>query len=200
MRLLPLDSTQAGGVAIVGLTAHETLTDILTVQQGEIVLITAAAGGVGHLAVQIASRLGARVGTASRRNFDFVRGLGAVLVIDYTTEDVVAAVRKKYPQGVDKALNGVEGETANEVVKALRDGGQVVDLTGSVSVERAGVEIIKDYVVRGNAARLAALARMIDKQHLAVAIQDVFEFDAAPDALKLVLEGHVRGKIVLRIA
>ncbi len=79
-----LDLTRAGGVPIVGLTAHETLTDILEVHRGDVVLITAAAGGVGHLAVQIASRLGGRVvGTASRRNEAFVRGLGAEAVIDY---------------------------------------------------------------------------------------------------------------------
>ena len=72
-----LDLTRAGGVPIVGLTAHETLTDILEVHRGDVVLITAAAGGVGHLAVQIASSLGGRVvGTASRRNAEFVRGLG----------------------------------------------------------------------------------------------------------------------------
>ena len=78
-----LDLTRAGGVPIVGLTAHETLTDLLAVQRGDVVLITAAAGGVGHLAVQIASRLGAQVvATAGRKNHDFVRALGAEAVID----------------------------------------------------------------------------------------------------------------------
>ena len=94
-----LDLTRAGGVPIVGLTAHETLTDILEVHQGDVVLITAAAGGVGHLAVQIASRLGGRVvGTAGRRNAAFVRGLGAEAVIDYRSEDLLEAIRSRYPQ------------------------------------------------------------------------------------------------------
>jgi NADPH:quinone reductase-like Zn-dependent oxidoreductase len=134
-----LDLTRAGAVPIAGLTAHETITDILKVREGEVVLITAAAGGVGHLAVQIARQLGARVvATAGESNHAFLRGLGAETVIDYVAEDVVKAVRARYPGGVDKALNGVDGERANEAVRALRDGGRMVDLTGSASPERPG--------------------------------------------------------------
>jgi NADPH:quinone reductase-like Zn-dependent oxidoreductase len=196
-----LDLTRAGGVPIVGLTAHETLTSILEVQEGDVVLITAAAGGVGHLAVQIASRLGARVvATASRRNHDFVRGLGAETVIDYTAEDVLAAIRSRYPDGVDKALNGVDGETADLVVRALRDGGRMVDLTGSVSVERPGVRVDAKYIVRADARRLALLARMIDEGRLKLEVQDVIPFERAPQALEVVEAKHVRGKVVLKIA
>ena len=176
-----LDLTRAGGVPIVGLTAHETLTDILEVHRGDVVLITAAAGGVGHLAVQIASRLGGRViATASRRNAAFVRGLGAEAVIDYQSEDLREAIRSRYPQGVDKAVNGVEGETANQVVQALRDGGQMVDLTGSATAERPDVRVIKDYVVRADGNRLASIARMIDGGHLRLEVQQVFPFETRP--------------------
>ena len=88
------------------------------------VLITAAAGGVGHLAVQIAAGRGGRVvATASRRNRDFVRALGAETVIDYTAEDIAAAIRDRYPHGVDKALNGVAGEMADQVVRTLARAG-----------------------------------------------------------------------------
>jgi NADPH:quinone reductase-like Zn-dependent oxidoreductase len=195
-----LDLTRAGGVPIAGLTAHETLTSILEVERGEIVLITAAAGGVGHLAVQIAARLGARVAaTASRRNHDFVRALGAETVIDYTAEDVVAAIYDRYPNGVDKALNGAEGEAADQAVRALRDGGWMVDLAGSVSVARAGVRVVTDYVVRADADRLARLARMIDERQLTIEIQDLFPFELAPRALEVIQAKHVRGKIVLKI-
>ena len=196
-----LDLTRAGGVPIVGLTAHETLTDLLAVQRGDVVLITAAAGGVGHLAVQIASRLGAHVvATAGRRNHDFVRALGAEAVIDYTAEDVVAAIRARYPDGVDKALNGVPGEEANRVVGTLRKGGRMVDLTGSVSVVSRDVRVDREYVVRADGDRLSRVARMIDDGWLKVEIQEFFPFERAPDALKMVQAKHVRGKIVLRIA
>lgn len=195
-----LELTRAGAVPIAGLTAHETLTETLEVKQGELVLITAAAGGVGHLAVQIAAGLGAHViATAGRRNHEFVRALGAQTVIDYKAEDVVAAVRNRFPKGVDKALNGVTGEAANQVVWTLREGGRMVDLPGTVSVARPGVQIDTDYVVGADAGRLGRLARMIDDGHLKVEIQDVVPFDKAPDALEMVLAKHVRGKIVIKI-
>jgi NADPH:quinone reductase-like Zn-dependent oxidoreductase len=196
-----IDLKRVGGVPIVGLTAHETVKDILAVDRGDVVLITAAAGGVGHVAVQIAARLGARVvGTASRRNHDFVRSLGAETVIDYSTEDVVEAVRARYPVGVDKALNGVSGEAADQAASTLRQGGRMVDLTGSVSVVPPGVSVDREYVVRADGNRLARLARMIDDGLLKMEIQDVIPFEHAPDALEVVKGKHVRGKIVLEIA
>lgn len=195
-----LDLIRAGGVPIVGLTAHETLTDILEVHRGDVVLITAAAGGVGHLAVQIATRLGGRViATASRRNEAFVRGLGAEAVIDYQSEDLLEAIRSRHPRGVDKAVNGVEGETANRVVQVLRDGGQMVDLTGSATAERPDVRVIKDYVVRADGNRLASIARMIDGGHLKVEIQQAVPFEGAPAAIERIRDKHVRGKLVLQI-
>ncbi|WP_165235431.1 NADP-dependent oxidoreductase [Aquisphaera insulae] len=196
-----LDLTRAGGVPIVGLTAHETLTDLLAVQRGDVVLITAAAGGVGHLAVQIASRLGAHVvATAGRRNLDFVRALGAETVIDYTAEDVVTAIRAHYPDGIDKALNGVAGEEANRVARTLRKGGRMVDLTGSVSEVPRDVRVDREYVVRADGNRLSRVARMIDDGWLKAEIQESLPFERAPDALEVVQAKHVRGMIVLRIA
>jgi NADPH2:quinone reductase len=195
-----LDLTRAGAVPIVGLTAHETVLDILKVQKDEVVLITAAAGGVGHLAVQIAASVGAHVvATASRRNHDFVSALGAEMVIDYTSQDVVKTILARYPGGVDKALNGVSAEAANQIVWALRDGGLVVDLPGSISAVRSGVRIVSDYVVQGNGARLGLLSRMIDGGHLRVEIHKVFPFERAPEALDMVLGKHVRGKVALEI-
>jgi NADPH:quinone reductase-like Zn-dependent oxidoreductase len=195
-----LNLTQAGSVPIVGLTAHETLIDILDVQRGEVVLITAAAGGVGHLAVQIAKHLGSHVvATASTRSRDFVRSLGAETVIDYNAEDLVMAIRSRYPDGVDKALNGVAGETADQVVLTLREGGRMVDLTQSVTAKRPDVVIDAEYVVQADAKRLARLARMIDDGVLTVHIQDTLPFDQAAKALELVLSKHVHGKIALKI-
>lgn len=196
-----LNLPQAGAIPIVGLTAHETLIDILDVQRGDVVLITAGAGGVGHLAVQIAKHLGAHViATASTRSRDFVRSLGAETVIDYNAQDLVTAIRSRYPDGVDKALNGVAGEMADQVVLSLREGGRMVDLTQSVTVKRPGVLIDAEYVVEADAERLARLARMIDDGDLTVHIQDTLPFDQAPKALELVLSKHVHGKIALRIA
>jgi NADPH:quinone reductase-like Zn-dependent oxidoreductase len=192
---------EAGGLPVVGLTAHESLIDLLKVDDGDIVLITAAAGGVGHLAVQMASLFGARVAAiASRRNHDFLANLGAETLIDYTeVEDVTKAILARYPGGVDKVLNGVSGEEANEYVWAIKDGGKMVDLPGAVTVDRPRVKIISDYVVRGNGARLAQLARLFDDSALQLAIHDMVPFTDAQDALDMVLTHQVRGKVVLKI-
>jgi NADPH:quinone reductase-like Zn-dependent oxidoreductase len=197
-----LPPIEAGGVPIAALTAHETLNDVLRVTPDDVVLINAAAGGVGHIAVQLASRLGVHVvAVASRRNHDFVAGLGAAAVIDYdAVDDVAKAIRDRYPGGVDKALNCVSGKAANDYVAALKDGGKMVDLPGAVSVQRAGVEIISDYVVRGNGARLADLTRRFDSGALRLVIHEVVPFDEAQRALDLVLARHGRGKVVLKIA
>jgi NADPH:quinone reductase-like Zn-dependent oxidoreductase len=196
---LPL--VEVGGLPIVGLTAHETILDVLAVTEDDVVLITAAAGGVGHLAVQLAALRGAEVvATASRRNHEFVASLGARTVIDYDAlDDVAKAIRVSYPDGVDKILNGVTGDAANQYVWALKDGGTMVDLPGAVSVTRPGVEIISDYVVRGDGERLAQLTRLVDDGNLELAIHAIEPFAKAPDALRMVLAKHIRGKVVLKI-
>jgi NADPH:quinone reductase-like Zn-dependent oxidoreductase len=196
-----LPPVEAGGLPIVGLTAHECVIDLLKVEDGDIVLVSAGAGGVGHLAVQIASLLGARVvATASGRHHDFLANLGAETVIDYAgVDDMARAILARYPGGVDKCLNGVSGAPANDYVWALKEGGKLVDLPGSITVDRPGVEIISDYVVRGNGARLAELAKLFDDGGLQLAIHDTVAFTDAPDALDMVLTKHVRGKVVLEI-
>ena len=190
-----LTPVEAGGVPIVGLTAHETLIDVLRVTGDDVVLINAAAGGVGHIAVQLASGLGAEVvATASRRNHDFVASLGAATVIDYdATGDVAKAIRDQYSDGVDKALNCVSGKAANDYVAALKDGGRMVDLPGAVSVQQSGVEIISDYVVRGDGGRLAAVTRLFDDGALRLTVHETVPFDEAQRALDLALTRHVRG-------
>jgi NADPH:quinone reductase-like Zn-dependent oxidoreductase len=195
-----LDLVHAGAVPIAGLTADQSVTDLLKVQPKDVVLITAAAGGVGHLAVQLAARAGARVvATASRHNHEFLRDLGAELVIDYQTEDVVDAVRVRFA-GVDKVLNGVSGDLANRLVGLVRGGGRMVDLTGSTSIERSDIFLNSEYVVRADSFRLARLSERFDDEHLKLEIQQIFPFEHADEALRVVEGKHVRGKLALEIA
>lgn len=152
-----LTPVEAGGVPIVGLTAHETLIDVLGVTGDDVVLINAAAG------------------------------------------DVAKAIRDQYPGGVDKALNCVSGKAANDYVAALKDGGKMVDLPGAVSVQRLGVEIISDYIVRGDGGRLGAVTRLFDDGALRLAVHETVPFDEAQRALDMALTRHVRGKVILKI-
>jgi NADPH:quinone reductase-like Zn-dependent oxidoreductase len=194
---LPLPN--AGAVPIVGLTAHETIFDLLAPKRGEVVLITAAAGGVGHLAVQMAKHLHAHViAVCGTDHVEFVRSLGADEVVDYRTVDPVKAILQTHPHGVAKALNGVPGESANTYVKAMAAGGLLIDLPGEITASRPGVKVKGDYVVQGDGGRLAKLARQID-DFLRVTISATFPFERAPDALATVLGKHVMGKVALHI-
>jgi NADPH2:quinone reductase len=195
-----LDLAHAGAVPIVGLTAHETIVDILKVERHDVVLVTAAAGGVGHLAVQLAARRGARViATARQHNHDFLRSLGAEIVIDYTREDVVRAVRSQFPLGVDKALNGVDGEAANDVVKAVRDRGHVVDLSRSATARVPDGRVETDYVVRPDRLRLAALADLFERGELKLEVAHKVPFARAREGLGEVLGKQVRGVVALEM-
>lgn len=190
---------QAGAVPIVGLTAHEAIHDMLDVKRNDVVLITAAAGGVGHLAVQMAAHLGAHVvAVAGTDTVDFVRGLGADWVIDHSREDVGRAILSRYPLGIPKALNGVPGDAANAYVEVMATGGHLVDLPGEITAAKPGVRVESGYVVQADGPRLARLATMID-DFLRVEFSGSFDFEHAPQALTRVLAKHVRGKLELRI-
>ena len=119
-------------------------------------------------------------------------------MIDYRSDD---SSRRSAPlsPGVDKALNGVAGETANQAVQAVRPGGQMVDLTGSATAARPGVRVIRDYVVRADGTRLASIARMIEAGHQGGGPTGLPLRNAAR-RLELVQSKHVRGKIVLGVA
>lgn len=189
-----LDWAQAGGLPLAGLTAYQALVKALGVQSGETVLVHAAAGGVGVLAVQIARALGARViGTASERNHAFLRSLGAEAV-SYG-DGLADRVRALARDGVDAALDLVGGD-AVEVSAGL-----VKDPARSASVADYGV-VAKGgrYVwARPDAADLAELARLADAGELTVPIASTFPLAQAASAQALNAEGRTRGKIVLLV-
>ncbi|MGW5641026.1 NADP-dependent oxidoreductase, partial [Streptomyces sp. NPDC003832] len=114
-----LDHVQAGALPLAALTAYQAIVDTAQVRPGQRVLVHAAAGGVGHLAVQIAKSRGAHViGTASAPKHDFVRSLGADEVVDYRTTDFRDAV-----QDIDVVLDPLSGETRARSLDVLRPGG-----------------------------------------------------------------------------
>jgi NADPH:quinone reductase-like Zn-dependent oxidoreductase len=89
---------------------------------------------------------------------------------------------------------------ANQAARSLRPGGRLLDLTGNVTRKPSHVEVIGDYVVKGDGLRLELLTAMIDAGRLQLEVQQVFPFEQAPEALQTVLRGHVRGKIVIEIS
>lgn len=186
---------EAAALPLAGLTALQTIRRA-GVQSGNTVLVHAAAGGVGTFAVQIARSLGARViGTASESNHDYLRSLGA----EPTTygEGLTDRVRALEPQGVDVILDYVGGDALDSVEDVLRDGGTVASITDA----RARDEFGGHYVwVRPDPADLAELARLADAGDLTPEIAEVFDLADASDAHERSQSGHVRGKIVVRVA
>jgi NADPH:quinone reductase-like Zn-dependent oxidoreductase len=185
---------QAAGLPLAGLTALQVL-DLAGVQAGQRVLITAAAGGVGHLAVQIAKARGAHViGTARATNHEFLRSIGVDEPIDYTSVDVATSVRD-----IDMVFD-IIGEDA--LLATLRTGGQLVKITDGITdgfaaaATAAGVTVAR-HVVQPSGTGLDRLAQHSDAGELRVEIADVIPLEDAAKAHQLLHTGRVRGKIVL---
>jgi NADPH:quinone reductase-like Zn-dependent oxidoreductase len=191
---------EAAGLPLAGLTAWQVLVDNAAVQPGQRVLITAAAGGVGHLAVQIAKALGAHVtGTARAAKHDFVRALGADEVVDYTTTDPAAAVAD-----LDVVFDSLVGQDAVGWLPAIRPGGVLVSFDPGddpVLAERAagrGIRVATP-LVEPDGHGLEALAGLVDAGRLRVEIERVLPLAQAPEAHAISEAGRTRGKIVLKV-
>ncbi|NJP51195.1 NADP-dependent oxidoreductase [Streptomyces sp. SBST2-5] len=189
-----LDWRQSAGLPAAGLTAYQALRRHLRVGSGDVLLVHAAAGGVGSLAVQIGRALGARViGTASERNHDFLRSLGAEPVT--YGPGLADRVRALAPQGVDAVFDLMGGDTLAGSPALLRPGGRLASISGDV------VELGGRYVfVRPDPVDLAALVDLADQGRLRVHVSAEFPLADAARAHELVATGHVRGKVVLAVA
>ena len=164
-------------------------------------LVTAAGGGVGHLAVQIAKARGAYViATASRGKHNFVRGLGANEVLDSALpgEKLETAVAD-----VDVALDLVGGQASVRWLEALRPGGLLVPITGSgPGIDAAAAargRRATSLLVEPDARGLEALAALVDAGQLRVEIDTALPLEEAAKAHKISQAGHARGKIVLEV-
>jgi NADPH2:quinone reductase len=193
---------EAAGVPVAGLTAWQTLRTRGDVREGAVVLVHAAAGGVGHLAVQVARVAGARVvGTAGPRNREFVLGLGAEEIVDPTRDDLVAAVRRLYPGGVDVVLDTLGGDVQARSLEVLRPGGRLVSVVHppdpSACAERG---VTPDYVfIEPSAEQLRALGALVERGRLRPHVSRILPLADAAEALRESREGHVRGKLVLNL-
>jgi NADPH:quinone reductase-like Zn-dependent oxidoreductase len=192
---------EAAGLVIGGGTAYEGLIDRGRLQAGETALITAAAGGVGSVAVQIAAAVGARpLGVASPPNHDYLRGLGASEVFDYHASDWVQQVLATAPGGVDLLLDAAGGQTRDQAIGAVRDGGRAMFLVLSDPPARLERGITgESFAARGGRERLEDLSRLVDADKLHPQVGAVLPLDQAREALARVAGRHTRGKIVLQI-
>jgi NADPH:quinone reductase-like Zn-dependent oxidoreductase len=193
-----LSHAEAAGLAMAGLTAWQGLVDTAGMDKGDRVLIHAAGGGVGHLAVQIAKARGAYVvATASAEKRDYVLGLGADEVIDYRTtafEDVTT--------DIDIVLDLIGRDYPERSFKTMRPGGILVsgvDRKRSemwVKAQEAGLRFA-GIIVEPDQVGLDALVALVETGQLRIDIERTFPLEEAAAAHRLLEEGHVTGKVIL---
>ncbi|WP_193776090.1 NADP-dependent oxidoreductase [Streptomyces sp. E2N166] len=193
-----IDHVQAGALPLVSLTAWQALVERADVQPGQRVLVHAAAGGVGHVAVQIAKALGAHViGTASAGKHEFLRSLGADETVDYRETDFAEAVKD-----VDVVLDTIGGDTSLRSLRVLRPGGVVVSIlpVGSdefyEEAERLGVRAVR-MLVDADRAGMREIAGLVESGKLRATIARTFPLGEAAQAHALGETGRTTGKLVL---
>ncbi|GGV21972.1 NADP-dependent oxidoreductase [Streptomyces spectabilis] len=195
-----LTHVQAGALPLAALTAWQALVDTADVRPGQRVLVHAAAGGVGHLAVQIAKARGAHViGTASAAKHEVLRALGADELIDHRAQDFAAVLRD-----VDVVVDGIGGPHWARSLRTLRPGGTLVSLLppdGDFPVaeaEAAGVRAVF-MLVEPDHGGLRAITSLVEEGRLRVLVDAVLPLEEAARAHVLGETGRTTGKIVLSV-
>jgi len=197
LKPLSIDHIQAAALPLAGLTAWQTLFDAGGLVAGQRVLIHGGAGGVGHLAVQLAKWKGAHViTTASAANHDFLRKLGADQIVDYKTVRFEDAI-----EPVDIVLDTQGGEIQERSWQTLKPGGILISIANPPSAEKAKALGVRQAFVfiDPNAAHLAEIAKLVDADKLKVIVETILPLSDATRGQELSERGHTRGKIVLRV-
>jgi len=187
---------QAAALPVVGASAVQALEEHFKLQKGQKILIHGGAGGIGHIAIQIAKHLGAYVATTvSTKNIAFVKQLGADEVIDYTNHQFDEILKD-----FDAVYDTVGGETTNKSFTVLKKGGILVSMLGEPNQE-----LSKQYAVIGigqrtntNTTHLNRLAEFVDQKIVTVHIDSVFPLEKAKEAFEK-QNTNPQGKIILQI-
>ena len=212
---------EAASLPLVALTAWQALVEKGNLQPGQKVLIHAGSGGVGTIAIQLAKHLGAQVATTvSGKNADFVRDLGADVVIDYRTQDFESEL-----SGYDLVLDSLGGENLAKSLRILRPGGTAIGISGPPTpafAKQAGLnpvlrlaiaglsrrirsqakkaEVSYEFLLmRANGEQLGQIAQLIDAGVIRPIVGRTFPFDQTPQALQSLASGGIRGKAVITV-
>ncbi|HLP05390.1 MAG TPA: NADP-dependent oxidoreductase [Paludibacter sp.] len=188
---------EAAGIPLVGTTAWETLINRARIKKGQRVLILAASGGVGSLAVQIAKAKGCYViGTTSKVNIELVKSLGADEVIDYLNEDFSTKLKD-----IDVVLDTIGGDIQKKAFNVIKRGGTLVTTSNPPDQElaqRYGVRA-ESVFVGPNAHILNELRKYIDAGLIRPVVDKVYKFEDVKLAQNYSQSGKARGKIILEI-
>ncbi len=210
---------EAAASPLILLTAWEALFDRANLKEGQTVFINAGAGGVGHVAIQLAKSVGAKVCTtiSNKEKADFVKQLGADLVINYKEDDVERAIMEWTDgNGVDVALDNIGGAETQKMFSLVRFYGQLVslllpgndidwtlarfrNLSFSFEVMLSPLKFDLKEAQEHQTEILENCARLIDDGKLKVHVSEVLPLEQTAKAHELIEEGHTIGKIVLEI-
>lgn len=216
-----LTMEEAASIPLVGLTAWQALIEKAGLKKGQRVLIHAGSGGVGTFAIQLAKHVGAVVAaTTSTANLDWVKALGADIVIDYSKDDF-ATVLSDY----DVVLDSLGGEALEKSLRVLKPGGKLVSISGPPDPDFARdlgsswmlrqVMRLLSYRIRkkarhhrvsysflfmkANGDQLRQIGRLIDSGSIRPVVDRVFAFESTNEALAYVERGRAKGKVVVKV-
>lgn len=216
-----LDMEAAASIPLVGLTAWQALVEKANLRQGQKVFIQAGSGGVGTFAIQLAKHLGAYVATTtSTENVDWVKKLGADLVIDYKQDDF-----ENILQDYDVVLNSQDNKTLSKSLNVLKPGGKLISISGppdpAFGEEIKAPWLIKQVMrllsasirkkakhrqvnfeflfMKANGKQLEKIAALIDSGVISPVIDRVFPFESTPAAMAYVENGRSKGKVVISV-
>lgn len=188
---------EAAALPLVGVSALQALEEHIKLQSGQKILIHGGAGGIGHIAIQLAKALGAHVATTVKtEDMEFAKEMGANEIIDYKTQQF-ETILKDY----DAVYDTVGGETGEKSFQVLKKGGVIVSMLGKPNEELAqkyGVTAIGE-MTQTNAARLTLLTELVDKGKIKVHVDKIFPFNEVQEAFAYQEKTHPRGKVVLKI-
>jgi NADPH:quinone reductase-like Zn-dependent oxidoreductase len=212
---------EAASIPLVGLTAWQALVEKTQLQKGQKVFIQAGSGGVGTFAIQLAKFLGATVATtASAANADWLKGLGADVVVDYKTQDFETLL-----SNYDVVLNSQDTKTLHKSLSTLKAGGQLISISGPPDAQFAseaglpwfmkGVMSLLSYKIRKAAKQrqinyaflfmkaqgkqLEKITALIEAGVIHPVVDKVFAFDQTNEALAYVESGRAKGKVVIKV-
>jgi len=212
---------EAASIPLVALTAWQALVEKAKLKRGQKVFIQAGSGGVGTFAIQLAKHLGATVATTtSATNVEFVKSLGADVVIDYKTQDFEDVLRD-----YDVVLNSQDGKTLEKSLRVLKDGGKLISISGPPDPE-FGKEIGAPWFVnlvmrllssgirrrakrrgvsysflfmKANGSQLREITRLFDAGITRPVMDRVFPFESTGEAMAYVEAGRAKGKVVVKL-
>jgi alcohol dehydrogenase len=212
---------EAASIPLVGLTAWQALIERAHLQRGQKVLIHAGSGGVGTFAIQLAKHVGAIVATTtSTANVDWVKDLGADVVIDYRKNDFETVLRD-----YDVVLDTLGGETLEKSVRVLKPGGRLISISGppdpAFAKEIGAAWIVGlamrllSYRIRRSAKRhnvsysflfmrpsgdqLREIGSLINSGAVRPVVDRIFPFESTKEALSYVEKGRAKGKVIVKV-